>query len=349
MADWRKRANSISGDVVFFEYVTSKAAKNSETVFIWDLDKTYLDTHFETLRGLWRAAMEKAFQKRNIPGTGSLVRALIHRKNETDQSKPFPIYFITASPPQIERRIRTKLEIDGIRPYGTFFKDNLRNLRPRYFNRLKRHVGYKLQALLELRMRLHPEVQQILWGDDSESDAVVYSLYSDICARRIGDEDLRFILDRLKVLRPQREQIIEIQSHIPINDPVSKIYINLAADTDPDYYSKFGRRMVATFTTFQIALDLYQSQHLNLEQLERVAQDMVVNYGVTPDQLGQSLEDLAKRHFLKAATAEEVIAPLQKKSMLPARFKLSSRMFIGSSRDHDPLIPDQVDYLNDFR
>ncbi len=349
MADWRKRASVILGDVVFFEYVTSKLARNSETVFVWDLDKTYLDTHFETLRGLWRAAMEKAFQKRNIPGTGSLVRALTQNAPGTE-SKPFPIYFITASPPQIERRIRTKLEIDGIRPFGTFFKDNLRNLRPSHFKRLKRHVGYKLQALLELRLKLHPEVKQILWGDDSESDAVVYSLYSDICARRVVGEDLRFVLDHLKVSRPQREQILELQEQAPVHDPVSRIYINLADDTDPDYYAKFGRRVVATFNTFQIALDLLEQGHLTLEQMERVAQDMVTNYGMTPDQLAQALEDLAKRDFLSVESAELVLGPLQNRSLLPTRFKVSSRWFeLEKKKERAPLVPEHVDYLNDFR
>jgi perosamine synthetase len=32
--------------------------------FRWDLDKTYLDTHFETVRGLLRSAIQRADQKR---------------------------------------------------------------------------------------------------------------------------------------------------------------------------------------------------------------------------------------------------------------------------------------------
>src|SRR4051812_27802840 len=108
MADWRKRAR-ISGDVIFFEYVTSKLERNSDSIFVWDIDKTYLDTSFESIKGLFRTAFEKAFQKRNIPGTSALVRALTTVTSDTisnDSTKPFPIYFISASPPQMERKIR---------------------------------------------------------------------------------------------------------------------------------------------------------------------------------------------------------------------------------------------------
>lgn len=352
MADWKKRASRISGDVVFFEYVTSKLVENSEVVFVWDIDKTYLDTHFETLRGLIRTALEKAFQKRNIPGTGSLVRAITSSRDESEQSKPFPIYFISASPPQLERRIRAKLELDGIKPYGIFFKDNLRNLRPKYFRRLNKHVGFKLQALLELRTRLRADVKQVLWGDDSESDAIIYSIYSDICARRIAPDDVRHILERFMVPKPQREYVLDLQSQIPTQDPVEKIYINLANDTDPDYYAKFGRRMLATFNTFQVALDLYQDKRITSDQLLRVGQDMIVNYAYTPEQLLQAMDELIRRKILAKESVEEIVQALKKQHLLPARYKVNPHRFLTSSFEDvntAPWIPEAIDYLNDFR
>ena len=133
-------------DVVYFEY--KKPPVDSELVYIWDIDKTYLDTHFDTLRGLLRTAFEKAFQKRNVPGTASLLRAL------TDENSNTPLYFISASPPQMEPKIHQKMRLDSIEPRGVFFKDNFKNFRPNKFKRLKQQVGYKIQAFLELRARL---------------------------------------------------------------------------------------------------------------------------------------------------------------------------------------------------
>src|SRR5690606_27850733 len=104
MADWQSRSE-ISSDVVFFSYVPVGLEKNSEEVFLWDLDKTYLDTTIDSLRGLIQTVLERAWNKRNIPGTSTLIRALsIYRAKQSGQ-KYFPIYFITASPPQMEERI----------------------------------------------------------------------------------------------------------------------------------------------------------------------------------------------------------------------------------------------------
>jgi hypothetical protein len=68
-------------------------------------------------------------------------------------------------------------------------------------------------------------------------------------------------------------------------------------DTDPDYYAKFGRLVLATFTTFQAALDLFQSQKIDTKALIQVARDMISNYGFTPEELVKSFEDLFKDAF----------------------------------------------------
>lgn len=354
MADsWQERSQ-ILGDVVFFEYVTSKVEASALEVYVWDLDKTYLDTHFETLRGLVRTIREKAFQKRNVPGTGSLVRAITGGRKD-----PFPIFFITASPPQLEKKIHEKLEIDRIHPYGVFCKDNLKNLTPKRFRRLTQQVGYKLQALMQLRTRLGENVKQILWGDDSESDAIIYSLYSDVCARRLSHEALKDILQSLKVTGSQMQVIFDLQAKVPAHDPVAKIYINLASDTDAEYYAKFGRRVLATFNTFQIAVDLYQEGRLSEEKLVQVAHDMSLNYGFTPEILQNSFQDMLDRKCISQKTFDTLVPLLQQEAILSPKFKPVRKpvdhvlgieeAYQGLSDQRDPWVPEFVDYLNDFR
>ncbi len=353
MADWRTRA-SIRGDVVSFIYVSDAKAQDAKYVFVWDLDKTYLDTQFETLKGLYRTIIEKAFQKRNIPGTSSLVRALTRSADDF-----FPIYFVTASPPQMEEKIREKLELDGLKAYGVFCKDNLKNLRPSRFRRLGQQVGYKLQALMQLRQSLNADVKQILWGDDSESDAVIYALYSDICARRLSEASIRQILTHYHVRGDQLDLILKLQSSIPVMDPVYKVYINLASDTDPDYYSKFGRRTLATFNSFQIAVDLYQESILNWQQLLAVAQDLLVNYAFSSDELGRSLDDLIQRKVLVKNIVLDLVERLKTENLIPSNFKINREPISNedyekirssaSSRDVEKWIPEHIDYLHDFR
>jgi hypothetical protein len=349
MADWRKRA-LISGDVIFFEHASSDMAKLSDYVYVWDIDKTYLDTHFESLSGLWRTIMEKAFQKKNVPGTRTLVQALAASRQGGDVKKPFPIYFISASPPQMENKIRTKLELDGVNWYGAFFKDNLKNLKIKRFHKLTQQVGFKLQALLQLRLRLQDNVSQILWGDDSESDATIYSLYSDICAHRLTDHELPEILDSLHVEPARIEFILRLQKEIPKHDPVERIYINLANDTDSDFYMKFGRRTLPTLNTFQAALDLFKDKRISAEQLIRVAEDLLVNYHFTTDELAQSVDDLIQRKVLEGEIIEVIHGLLEEEQLIPRHYRptgqLRRNLYL---RDNpDIWVPEGIDYLNDF-
>lgn len=359
MSDWRNRAE-ITADVVFFKYATDQAEEEAREVFIWDLDKTYLDTKFETFRGLYQTLLEKAFQKRNVPGTGALVRALRNSWQETHSGRAdFPIYFITASFPQMEKKIHEKLNLDGIYPYGIFFKDNLKNLRPKRLWRLTHQIGFKLQALLQLRLHLRHDVRQVLWGDDSEADATIYSLYSDICARRMNEKELRQVLKSFRVVGNQMETILRLQQEIPENDPVEKIYINLAADTDKEYYAKFGRRTLPTYNTFQTALDLFQDGRLRSDQVVRVAQDMLLNYDFSREELEKSFEDLVRRPVLGEKAAMEIRDALIHENLIHPRFEFSSQPKAVSSQvgqrvfelegQYEPWIPENVDYLHDYR
>lgn len=358
MRDWKARSQII-GDVVFFRYVESDIERTFEEVFVWDLDKTYLDTSWGSLRELWRTAIEKAFQKRNVPGTGSLVSALKTSWEQERGGRQFPIYFITASPPQMESKIREKLDYDEILPLGAFFKDNLRNLKPSRLWRLTQQVGFKLQALLQLRTRIKDDVRQILWGDDSESDAIIYSLYSDICARRWSEKDLMAILRGLHVIGEQLDTILDLQDRIPQGDPVEKIYINLATDTDTEYYLKFGRRMIPTYNTFQTALDLLQDGRLSHDQVIRVAQDMVMNYGFTTEELQSSFDNLVRRQILGQECVQEALPLLVTRGLFDADFRPSIEPKAVAERVgkrvyalegvHEPWRPEHIDYLHEFR
>lgn len=348
MADWKGRAE-INGDVVFFPSVQPEAERASQEVFIWDLDKTYLDTTIDSLGGLWQAVIERAFSKRNIPGTDTMLRALAQQREQAMGNLIFPIYFITASPPQMEERISEKFAFDNIRPMGCFYKDNLRNLRPGRFWRLTKQVGYKLQALMQLRLRLSEDVKQTCFGDDSESDAVIYNLYSDICARRLSASEIRRVLGRYFVTGEQVDRILEMQSRIPNQDPVQRIYINLATDTDPEYYGRFGRRTLATYNTYQLALDLFQDHKLGLEGVYSVAEDMIQNYDFTPDELTQSLDELLRRGVLKLESWEKLRPFLVDHGLIYSGYEPRMAPKKEDAIDHEAWLPERIDYIHDDR
>lgn len=352
MSDWKNQAE-VAADVVYFNYLDPEEQKIANEVFVWDVDKTYLDTKFESLSGLWKTIAEKAFQKRNVPGTAVLVQALKESWGERKRTRKFVFFFITASPPQLEKRIREKLEIDGIHPAGIYFKDNLRNLRPGRLWRLTKQVGFKVQALLQMRLRLHPNVRQIMWGDDSEQDAVIYSLYSDICSRRQPREELERVLNYFFVTGQQIDDIFSLQELIPANDPVDKIYINLADDTDAEYYQKFGKRVVPTYNTLQTALDLFQDGRLSMDQVMSVGLDLKTNFNFSPEELERSFDDLIRRQVLNAKTVAELQPVLIDTGLLTADFAPSVTPVSGdvaAGETHaDPWIPEVIDYLHDYR
>lgn len=356
--DWRKRAE-MYGDVVFFGGTQPEVERSCREVFVWDLDKTYLDTRIDSLSGLVQAILERAFTKRNIPGTDTLLRTLAQEREMKTGSQIFPIYFITASPPQMEERITEKFQYDNIRPLGCFYKDNLKNLRPGRFWRLTKQVGYKLQALMELRCRLGPDVKQVCFGDDSETDAVIYNLYSDICARRLSAADIRNVLGKMFVTGEQVDTILTLQAQAPEQDPVEKIYINLATDTDPEYYEKFGRRTLATYNTYQLALDLYQDGRLSFEGLYSVADDMISHYDYTPDELTKSLDELIRRRILSRGVWEKLKPLLSERgltypgyqpSIAPLReVDVREGRVYALEGQHEPWLQPRIDYLHDDR
>lgn len=348
MADWRKFAD-IRGDVVFFEYVSEKIASQAPLVYVWDLDKTYLDTNIASLKGLLKTIREKAFQKKNVPGSATLVRALI--QSSQNLTPDFPLYFITASPPQMERKIKAKLEIDSILPFGSFYKDNLKNLKPNRFRRLTQQVGFKLQALLQLRCKLKEDVQQILWGDDSETDALIYSLYSDVCSQRIDGEELVTLLENLNVSDTQIRKVLDLKEQIPKQDPVYRVYINLAVDTDPDYYLKFGRRTLPTYNTFQAALDLFQDKKIDIQTLVGIAQVLISSYSFSKEEILWSLEDLIQRSVLNPEYIDEITQAMRDAQLLPFQFKFTQRtnQALKDYKADKDWIPSKIDYLNDYR
>jgi hypothetical protein len=356
--DWRDRS-SVAGDVVSFRYTEPSIESGFEEVFVWDVDKTYLDTRWASLGDLWRTVMERAFQKKNVPGTGTLLRSLADDWKTLRRESVFPVYFITASPPQMESRIREKLELDDVHPVGMFFKDNLRNLRPGRLWRLTKQIGYKIQALLQLRLHLRPSVRQILWGDDSESDAIIYSIYSDICARRMTDRALQDLLGQLQVTGEQLDVILDLQERIEPSDPVEKIYINLATDTDPEYYLKFGRRLFPSVDAFQTGLDLFQDRRLGLESLLSVARDLRLNYGFERERFEAGLDDLIRRQVLGLEALNELRQPLEQAGFLAAGWEpsIDPRPIIEKRAStvlrldgvHEPWVPSAIDYLVEHR
>src|SRR5215470_10383922 len=150
-------------------------------IYRWDLDKTYLQTEFETFRQLVRTAMQKASEKQAVPGAAALIREL-RAQGDTR------LCIISGSPTQMRSVLEEKLKLDGVVWDELVLKDNVRNLLRGRFRALRGQLGYKLPALLESRVSAPVEAEEVLFGDDAEADAFIYSFYADLIARRVNEE-----------------------------------------------------------------------------------------------------------------------------------------------------------------
>ena len=171
----------------------------------FDLDKTYLATEFETLSGLVKIPFEGADEKRNIPGAAALVREI--RRGTSKKEAPVPLYFISGSPRQLEKVVKKKFSLDGVSYDGILFKDFTSALKRFKFKRIIDKIGFKLSALLYARSVFPFRADEVLFGDDSEYDATIYSIYSDILSGRIEPFELMTILKKWDVDLEEREQI----------------------------------------------------------------------------------------------------------------------------------------------
>jgi hypothetical protein len=286
-------------------------------IFRWDLDKTYLQSEFESLRELVRIPFEGPEDKVAVPGVVPLIRNL--RAVAAQAGRDVRIYFMSASPPQIAKAIKEKLALDGIEYDGIVFKNQLQHLVRGKFRNLREHVGYKLTELLKSRITMPAEAREVLFGDDWESDPIIYSLYADILAGRIVLGDLEEVLRTIGVDANLIAQAKELAAVIEHRDIVGKIYINIERRTPPTNFRSFGPRLVATFNYFQTAACVFEDGHLNLPAVAEVAAALINGSGYTANRLANSLDDIVRRGHLQRPSAVAVREYLRARGLLPQR------------------------------
>jgi hypothetical protein len=285
-------------------------------VYRWDLDKTYLKSDFESLRKMMRVPFERAGDKVDEPGVVALIRAL--KTSARREQRAAFVYFISASPPQIGRAIREKLALDGIECDGIVFKDQLQHLVRGRFRLLREQVGFKLAELLKARLAAPAGAVEFLFGDDWESDPIIYSLYADVIAGRLDHDALADILVRLRIDPARLVEIKALSQRIAPADAVRRILINLERRTPPDRFHSFGARLVPTFNYFQTALVLYEEGVVPLAAVVDVGRSLLERSAYSAARLRNSLDDLARRGYLAPAAALGLRAELEEAGVLPS-------------------------------
>lgn len=195
----------------------------SGPVFVWDIDKTYLNTPFSTVKGMARIPVEFAIDKKAVPGMPEILRGL--RRGHGDEIKCQPLYFVSASPVQLRPIIERKMLLDGVEYDGIIFKDWLKVLKSMKPSRLTEQVGFKVFALLLGRLH-RPHAIEYLFGDDAESDPDSFSFYADLISGQYRERRAKRILTELGVAVYDQDLIMDLWQQIPKGGRVERIFIH---------------------------------------------------------------------------------------------------------------------------
>ncbi len=273
----------------------------SGDVVVCDIDRTYLYTRFSSMKGLTRIPFEFAIDKRDIAGMVPLLKEL--RRGPDPISRHTPLYFVSASPPQLRTVIERKMLMDGVEYDGTTFKDWRACLRSGRLGRMKDQVGFKLTALLHTRHALPRAAREILIGDDLEKDALAYCLYADIVARRLPPDRIPHTLMRLGVSRPDAWGVADLAKTLPQADSVRRIVIRLEK-RDPDHFAAFQPHVHPCRGPLQMALSLGGAGCISDDGVQRVATGLEER-GKTHDELDELRRDAHQRGLTEEASTSD--------------------------------------------
>ena len=238
--------------------------------YIWDIDKTYLSTHFSSWRGLLSIPLELSVDKQAIPGMPEILRGL--RRGAGDEVALHPIYFISASPPFLRSTIEGKMLRDGVEHDGITFKDWIRTLLELRPDRLFEQVGFKTAALLRGRLdRLFAE--EYLFGDDYEKDAEAFTLYASYLRGELESSALDAALGGWGVPEADRTLVLAAAESLPPKrGNVRKIFIHLERNSLPERFKRFGSLVVPVRGAYQLALVLAEEGLIGAKTVKAVAE-----------------------------------------------------------------------------
>jgi hypothetical protein len=270
-------------------------------VYRWDLDKTYLRTEFDTVRDIVKTAFEGAGRKQTVPGAAILLR-------EIRRTDPAGIYILSGSPEQMRRVLEAKLRLDGVRWDAFTLKPSLKNLLRGRIRFLRDQVSYKLASLLASRVQVEPETDEVLFGDDAEADAFIYSLYADLCAGKVGNDTLMAVLRRARVYEEDIPTLVRLAGRLPRRDAVRRIFIHLDRMSAPEVFADFGPRTFPFYNYFQAALGLLDDGMIDAASALRVGAEIAIEHGFMPDALLASFLDLHARGRIGARAGAALLA-----------------------------------------
>ena len=243
---------------------------STDWIITSDIDQTFLDTQIDSNQGLIGTMFEVPREKSPIQGMPELYREI-----QKGEGGPWPLFFISASPHFFRRTLgavfeHLEISYTGINlkylanTLNNLFTKTLRSvlnfdeiLQEGLSHAIERsmkflsssldslfdHVAYKLSTLLENRLMQPTGARELLLGDNTESDAFIFTVYQYLISGMIEDAKLEDYLYNLEFLgrgaltRDDAKRISRlVRANIALHGNVNSVkgaWINQAAQ-EPD-------------------------------------------------------------------------------------------------------------------
>ena len=271
-----------------------------------DIDLTYLESDFKSTIGLARLMTANANKRETLPAMEVVYSGLADER---------PISFVSGSPRFFGRVLEGKLAIDGVaqdgvhlKPFKDIVASNILDARPQdVVGDLKEQVGYKLHALFTLRRAVPGTADEILMGDDSEADHIVYSIYARFLSGELSIDQLRTELAAHGVAAHWMsaiEQLLPAVSEVVTTGRVTAIYIRRT--NAPGHVSVRDYQLPVTRYhdgTWPMAIDMFEHGWLTRQELQSVRSRLRA-IGQSEARLRQAAEDGVAEGFLLQASIE---------------------------------------------
>jgi hypothetical protein len=275
-----------------------------------DIDLTYLDTHFVRKRDLAKLLTQKGSERKTLPAMEQVYAAL--RKGATG-NEDRGLVFVSGSPRFFKRILESKMQVDGVDHNGIMLKafeeiafTQIINFDPeRIISALKEQVGYKLGHLLRGRLELPIKAAEILLGDDSEADFVVYSIYHRLMSGELSGDAAKQELLRGGVDAGQIPELLELAGKVRETlhgfSPVKAIYINLTGFPNAKLAVKDWRipeLLREHQGAWPLILDLHEEGFVSKESVATV-KARLLELGATATSLNEAGQAAVKSGYLK--------------------------------------------------
>jgi len=270
-------------------------------VYVWDIDKTYLETHFSSLKGMARIPVEFAIDKKAIAGMPEILRGL--RRGPGENYACAPLYFVSASPPQMRRVIERKMLMDGVEYDGIILKDWLKTLWQLRPGRLKEQAGFKICALLAGRLN-RPRSVEYLFGDDVESDAEAFFIYANLLSGDLSTGEINRMMVEAGVQRDDQRCIRKLLDRLGIErGRVARVFIHLEHNTPVEHFRHLAPVVVPVKGAVQLSLALYGMKLLDAEAVRRAV--AAVQASTSPAGIQALAKEAVSRKLVKKKQVQE--------------------------------------------